>query len=100
MIIAAIVTGGVIILILVVFVLTRKPVDTSSNALLIKEDLNQLNQSINLLKEGLQNQITERLDKNEASMRDSMVKQFSASSKLITAVTEKLVKLDETNKRV
>jgi len=40
------------------------------------------------------------MDKNERSMRDSIVKQFSASSRLITEVTEKLVKLDETNKRV
>ncbi|HEY5267838.1 MAG TPA: DNA recombination protein RmuC, partial [Candidatus Saccharimonadales bacterium] len=48
----------------------------------------------------LQNQLTDRLDKNEASMKDSMYKQFSASSKLITEVTEKLTKLDETNKRV
>jgi len=100
MIIAIVVTAGVVIAILLVFLLTRKPADYSGGNLLINENLNQLNQSITLLKESLQNQITERLDKNEASMRDSMVKQFSTSSKLITEVTEKLVKLDETNKRV
>jgi DNA recombination protein RmuC len=33
-------------------------------------------------------------------MRDSIQKQFTASSKLITDVTERLTKLDETNKRV
>ncbi len=89
---------GVVLIILagLFFFSNRK----SPSSLLIKEDLNQLNQAINSLKEGLQNQITERLDKNEASMRDSMIKQFSESSKLITQVTEKLVKLDETNKRV
>jgi DNA recombination protein RmuC len=98
--IAIIVIGGLIAVLLLVLILTRKSSGGIDNALLIKEDFNQLNQSIQTLKDGLQGQITERLDKNEASMRDSMVKQFSASSRLITEVTEKLVKLDETNKRV
>jgi len=98
--IALIVIGGLIVALLLVIILTRKNSSSPDNALLIKEDFNQLSQSIQALKDGLQGQITERLDKNEASMRDSMVKQFSASSKLITEVTEKLVKLDETNKRV
>lgn len=81
-------------------IVSKKSGNTTDNALLFKEDLSQLNQTINLLKEGIQNQLTDRLDKNEASMKDSMYKQFSASSKLITEVTEKLTKLDETNKRV
>ena len=98
--IAIIVVGGLVAVLLLVLILRKNPSDNSGNALLIKEDLTQLNVAINTLKDGLQGQITERLDKNEASMRDSMVKQFSASSKLITEVTEKLVKLDETNKRV
>lgn len=98
--VAIIVVGVVIAALLLVLIFSRKKSDNTGNALLIKEDLNQLNQAIQTLKEGLQGQITERLDKNEASMRDSMIKQFSQSSKLITEVTEKLVKLDETNKRV
>ncbi len=98
--IAIIVVGVIIAALLLVIILTRKSSDGTGNALLIKEDLTQLNNSVQNLKEGLQGQITERLDKNERSMRDSMVKQFSQSSKLITEVTEKLVKLDETNKRV
>lgn len=98
-------TIGLIIVIilgvlLILFVLYVFSIRKSSSALLIKEDLNQLNQAINSLKDGLQTQITDRLDKNEASMKDSMFKQFSESAKLITQVTEKLVKLDETNKRV
>ncbi len=88
--------GIVLVLFALYFLISRK----SPSALLIKDDLNQLNQAINSLKEGLQTQITDRLDKNEASMKESMFKQFSESSKLITQVTEKLVKLDETNKRV
>jgi DNA recombination protein RmuC len=97
---ALIVLGAVVIGLFIYILLSKKSGNTTDNALLIKEDLSQLNQSITLLKEGLQNQLTDRLDKNEASMKDSMFKQFSASSKLITEVTEKLTKLDETNKRV
>jgi len=40
------------------------------------------------------------MDKNQEIMRDSIQKQLSTSSKLIAEVTEKLTKLDETNKRV
>ncbi|HUY53080.1 MAG TPA: DNA recombination protein RmuC [Candidatus Dormibacteraeota bacterium] len=99
--IGALIVLGVLVVGLVIYILmSKKSAGNTDNALLIKEDLSQLNQTINLLKEGLQNQLTDRLDKNEASMKDSMYKQFSASSKLITEVTEKLTKLDETNKRV
>ncbi len=69
-------------------------------ALLLKQDLTQLSQDITRLKDGLQSQITERMDRNQELMRDSMQKQFTASSKLVTDVTERLTKLDETNRRV
>ena len=78
---------------------TKQPQDAGA-ALLLKEDLSRLSDDITKLKDGLQSQITERMDKNQELMRESMVKQFSASSKLITDVTERLTKLDETNKRV
>ncbi|HEX8763215.1 MAG TPA: DNA recombination protein RmuC [Candidatus Saccharimonadales bacterium] len=76
----------------------KAPADNS--ALLIKEDLSRLSDDITKFKEGLQNQLTERMDKNQELMRESIMKQFTASSKLITDVTERLTKLDETNKRV
>jgi len=40
------------------------------------------------------------MDKNQELMRESMQKQFSASSRIIAEVTEKLTKLDDTNRRV
>lgn len=40
------------------------------------------------------------MDKNQELMRQTMTRQFSESTKLITEVTERLTKLDETNKRV
>ncbi len=69
-------------------------------ALLLKQDLTQLSQDITKLKDGLQSQISDRMDKNQELMRDSIQKQFSASSRLISEVSERLTKLDETNKRV
>jgi len=48
----------------------------------------------------LQSHLTDRLDKNHTLMRESIMKQFSESSKLISDVTQRLAKLDETNKRV
>lgn len=77
----------------------NKPDDTQS-ALLLKQDLVKLSSDIDSLKENLKQQITDRMDKNQELMRDSMTKQFSASSKLITDVTERLTKLDDTNRRV
>lgn len=69
-------------------------------ALLLKQDLTKLSTDIESLKDGLRAQITDRLDKNQELMRESITKQFHASSKLISEVTERLTKLDDTNKRV
>lgn len=98
-----IVVVGVLIVGLLLALIMRKPHTNPSDpnaALLLKEDLSRLSDDITKFKEGLQSQITERLDKNQELMRESIMKQFTASSKLITDVTERLTKLDETNKRV
>lgn len=93
--------GCVVLLIVVALQLRRgHPNTPDGTAMLLKEDLGRLSDDITKFKEGLQNQITDRLDKNQELMRDSITKQFSASSKLISDVTERLTKLDETNKRV
>lgn len=91
---------ALVALLLVVLLRTKKPQHDASAALLLKEDLSRLSDDITKFKDGLQNQLTERLDQNQELMRESIMKQFSASSKLITDVTERLTKLDETNKRV
>lgn len=83
-------------------VLLRKPVAPAETnvTLLLKQDLGRLSDDITKLKDGLQHQISDRMDKNQEMMRDSIQKQFAASSKIITDVTDRLAKLDETNKRV
>lgn len=99
-IILGVVCAGLLALVLVHLHKSMQPKDVGNTALLLKEDLSRLSDDITKFKDGLQSQITERLDKNQELMRDSITKQFSASSKLITDVTERLTKLDETNNRV
>lgn len=97
----AVIILGVICVALLVFAVRRpQPAADPNAALLLKQDLTRLSEDITKLKDGLQHQITDRMDKNQELMRESLHKQFSASSKLISEVTERLTKLDETNKRV
>ena len=93
---------GVMLAVLVLQLRKQQPkrADEGAAALLIKEDLSRLSDDITKLKDGLQTQITEKMDKNQELMRESILKQFTASSKLITDVTHRLTQLDETNKRV
>lgn len=73
----------------------QKPADKEST-LLLKQDLVTINEQMLALREGLQGHLTQRLDKNQ----ESMSKQLAASAQLIKDVTERLTKLDDTNKRV
>lgn len=75
----------------------KAPPDTSS---MIKQDITELNRTVALLKDGLQTTVSDRLDKSQTMMRDSVQKQLSESAKLIADVTQRLTKLDETNRRV
>lgn len=100
MTVVVILLAGLVLLLIGVIVWQAWPKSDSNSALLIKQDLKMLSDDITKLKDGLQTQITERLDKNQELMRDSIQKQFSESSRLIADVTERLTKLDDTNKRV
>lgn len=97
----ALIVLGILVLVLAAVVWQQSQVkNDTGNALLIKEDMRALSEDISRLKDGLQTQITDRMDKNQELMRESIMKQFSASSKIISDVTDRLAKLDETNKRV
>jgi DNA recombination protein RmuC len=101
MVIAVIILG--LVSVTLGFLLLRQQKQTpadSQSALMLKQDLTKLSDDITNLKDNLQSQITDRMDKNQEMMRESITKQFSASSKLISDVTERLTKLDDTNKRV
>lgn len=74
-----------------------RPNTTSSDAtMLLKADMAQLTDSMGKLQEGLQKQLTERLDKSS----DQMVKQFAESATIIRDVTQKLTELNKTNQQV
>ena len=91
--IIAVIVLGVLCAVLAAVALRRPaaPGNDANAALLLKQDLSKLSDDITRLKDGLQTQITERLDKNQELMRDSITKQFSASSRLIADVTERLI---------
>lgn len=86
----------------VVYTLDQRMKELRENAgtALLKQDLISLTDGVAQLKDGLQSHLTDRLDKNHTLMRESIMKQFSESTKLISDVTQRLTKLDETNKRV
>ncbi len=84
-------------LLIVIYLLINKKPDTSSDLLgMLKQDLQGIQQLINQS----QSHLNDRIDKNNSAMQASVQKQMSESSKLIIDVTERLTKLDETNKRV
>lgn len=100
MIVAVVILGVLNAALLFLFLRKQNKTEDSSAALLLKQDLTTLNESVVKLKDGLQVQISDRLEKNNAMMLGSIQKQFKDSSKLVTDVTERLTKLDETNRRV
>lgn len=86
----------------VVYLLDQRMKELKENAgtAMLKQDLVSLTDGITQLQDGLKTHLSDRLDKNQTMMRESIMKQFSESSKLIADVTQRLTKLDETNKRV
>lgn len=66
----------------------------------LKQDVTELNRTVMALKDGLQSTVSDKLDRNQTQMRDSVQKQLSESAKLIADVNQRLTKLDETNRRV
>lgn len=86
-----------VILALIVFLARRSnnQADTTA-ATLIKQDITALSDSVNKLKDGLNQQINERLDKNN----EQMLKQFKQSASIIRDVTQKLTELEKTNQQV
>jgi DNA recombination protein RmuC len=83
-------------LVLLYLLIGRRKGGEDTAATLIKQDLNQLSDNVTKLKDSLNEQISDRLDKNNTLMLGSIAK----STDLIKDVTHRLTKLDETNKRV
>lgn len=90
----------VCVVLVVLLIRQQKTTPDTQSALLLKQDLTKLSNDIESLKGNLQTQITDRMDKNQEMMRQSITKQFSESAKIIADVNTRLTKLDDTNKRV
>ena len=67
-----------------------------TGATFLKQDITELSRGVSELKDSLQKSVSD----NGSMMRESLGKQLSESAKLITDVTHRLAKLDETNRRV
>ncbi len=76
-----------------------RPADGQATQLL-KTDLDNLNKNVTDLKESLNENINKKLQESQTQMGASIQKQFAQSARIIADVTERLAKLDETNKRV
>ena len=73
-----------------------KPKDSSGGVEMLKSDVTELNRTIT----ALQNSLGDKLERSALNMQTSMQKQLTESGKLVSDVTQKLAKLDETNRRV
>lgn len=82
----------------VMFVLTQKikELKEESATQLLKQDITSLNDGLQKLNDGLKDHLSNRLDKNQEQMN----LQYQASAKIIRDVTQKLEKLENTNKNV
>jgi DNA recombination protein RmuC len=81
-----------------VFVLNQRlrEIKNSSAVELMKTDVTELSRTISLLQQNM----GEKLERSNTVMQTSVQKQLSESAKLISDVTQRLAKLDETNRRV
>ena len=93
--IAAVIVLGLVVLVLLGLVL-RRPSGDSQSSLLIKADLTELNKSVGELKDGLQKQLSDQL----GASNKQLASQSAASIRILQQVTEKLTKLEGTNKNV
>jgi DNA recombination protein RmuC len=73
-----------------------KELQGSGSVEMIKSDVTELSRNINLL----QQSVGDKLERSSNAVQTSMQKQLSESAKLVSDVTQRLAKLDETNRRV
>jgi len=82
----------------VITILNRrlKDVGKSTAVELMKADVTELSRSINQLQQNM----GDRLERSNTNIQQSVERQLGQSAKLVADVTERLAKLDETNRRV
>lgn len=86
---------------LLLYIAAKKQAKTDEGAAqMLKADLTELNKGVLELKDSLNEKIGDKLDKSQKHMSESIQRQFVQSAKIITDISGRLTKLDETNKRV
>lgn len=82
----------------VIFILNQrlKDLNKGSSVDMMKSDVTELTRTIGQL----QQTMGDKLERNSNSMQQSVERQLGQSAKLVADVTERLTKLDETNRRV
>lgn len=93
-----IIIGLLIILIIAVVTLLWQlsVLKNRSTVDLLKTDVVELGRTVNQLS----NSVSEKLERSSVHMQTSVQKQLSESSRLVADVTQRLAKLDDTNRRV
>jgi DNA recombination protein RmuC len=83
---------------IVIYILNQrmKELKQSSAVELMKSDVTELARSMNQLQQAM----GDKLERNSTNIQHSVQKQLSESAKLVSDVTQRLAKLDETNRRV
>ncbi len=97
--IAAVIILGVLVVALLgvaILLLLRRSGPDPNSALLLKADMTELNKNVTDLKDGLQKQLSDQL----GASNKQLASQSAASIKILQQVTEKLTKLEGTNKNV
>jgi DNA recombination protein RmuC len=93
----AVIVLGVAVTILVILLLRKNTAPSNGDAaLLLKQDLTTLTESVLQLKEGLQKELTGHLGKSQ----ESLLKQFAASNQIVADVSKQLEALKNTNQQV
>lgn len=93
-----VITVIVVGFILVIFILNQRlrELKNGGNVDLMKSDVTELARSVALLQQNM----GDKLDRDNLAMQTSMQRQLGQSAKLVADVTQRLAKLDETNRRV
>ncbi|HUA13449.1 MAG TPA: DNA recombination protein RmuC [Candidatus Sulfotelmatobacter sp.] len=96
MIYAVVILSILLFAVLSYIFITNSRKSNSTEALLLKNDMNNLTKSIQDLKDGMNKQLSDQL----INTNKQMASQFAASSKIISEVTRNLTELKESNKQV
>lgn len=67
---------------------------------LLKTDIDTLSRGVSELQTNIQESINQKLNSSQSQLNESIQRQFAQSARIIADVTQRLAKLDETNRRV